>query len=97
MRQAVVDPKPDVAFVAFCGYTTGQGLADVAMLENAPGWQDLPAVSAGRVYAGDGNARFNRPGPRTVDSLEILGTRFTPTCTRLPDSAPVAARDRART
>ena len=26
----------------------------------------------GRVYVGDGNQYFNRPGPRLVDSLEIL-------------------------
>ena len=32
-----------------------------------------PALAGeGRVYAADGNAYFNRPGPRIVDSLEIL-------------------------
>jgi iron complex transport system substrate-binding protein len=30
------------------------------------------AGSTGRVYATDGNAFFNRPGPRLVESLEIL-------------------------
>lgn len=32
----------------------------------------LPAVREGRVFAADGNAFFNRPGPRLVDSLEML-------------------------
>ena len=32
----------------------------------------LAAVRAGRVYLADGNQFFNRPGPRLVESLEIL-------------------------
>jgi iron complex transport system substrate-binding protein len=35
-------------------------------------WKDLRAVRAGRVFVADGNAYFNRPGPRLVDSAEIL-------------------------
>lgn len=35
-------------------------------------WQSLRAVQSGRLYLTDGNAYFNRPGPRLVDSLEIL-------------------------
>jgi iron complex transport system substrate-binding protein len=31
----------------------------------------VSAVRQGRVYAVDGNAYFNRPGPRIVDSSEI--------------------------
>ena len=37
-----------------------------------PAWQTLRAVRDGRVFAVDGNAYFSRPGPRIVDSLEIL-------------------------
>ena len=37
-----------------------------------PAWARLRAVQAGDVYATDGNAYFNRPGPRLVESLEIL-------------------------
>jgi iron complex transport system substrate-binding protein len=36
------------------------------------GWRDLRAVRTGRVYLTDGNAYFNRPGPRVAESLEIL-------------------------
>lgn len=97
MWQAVVDAEPDVVFVACCGYTAEQGLADVVLRENAPGWRDLPAVAAGRVYVSDGNAYFNRPGPRLVDSLEILAHALHPDVHPPPASAPVAACDRART
>jgi iron complex transport system substrate-binding protein len=41
-------------------------------LTGRPGWRDLRAVRTGRVYLGDGNQYFNRPGPRVVDTLEIL-------------------------
>ena len=40
--------------------------------------ESWPAVRAGRVYVADGNAYFNRPGPRIVDSLEILGACLHP-------------------
>ena len=36
------------------------------------GAHDLPAMKTGRVYATDGSAYFSRPGPRMVESLEIL-------------------------
>jgi iron complex transport system substrate-binding protein len=35
-------------------------------------WKELQAVQAGQVYLADGNQYFNRPGPRMVESLEIL-------------------------
>ena len=42
------------------------------MLQALPGWSDLRAVRAGRVYIADGNQYFNRPGPRLLDSAELL-------------------------
>jgi iron complex transport system substrate-binding protein len=35
-------------------------------------------VQAGRVYAVDGNSFFSRPGPRIVDSLELLARLIHP-------------------
>jgi iron complex transport system substrate-binding protein len=35
-------------------------------------WSRWSAVGAGRVFVADGNAYFNRSGPRLVESLEIL-------------------------
>ena len=45
---------------------------DVPLLESLPGWGSLPAVQAGAVYVVDGATYFSRPGPRLVDSLELL-------------------------
>jgi iron complex transport system substrate-binding protein len=41
-------------------------------LTQKPEWSHLRAVRNGRVYLTDGNQYFNRPGPRLVESLEIL-------------------------
>jgi iron complex transport system substrate-binding protein len=41
-------------------------------LPRRPGWNDLKAVRQGRVFLTDGNSYFNRPGPRLVESAEIL-------------------------
>jgi hypothetical protein len=42
------------------------------------GWSHLPAVRNGRVYVADGGAYFSRPGPRIVDSLELLAGMLHP-------------------
>ncbi|HEV3258225.1 MAG TPA: PocR ligand-binding domain-containing protein, partial [Gemmataceae bacterium] len=44
----------------------------MAALTQRPGWRDLRAVRDRRVYLADGNQYLNRPGPRLVESLEIL-------------------------
>ena len=75
---AVRDAEPDVVFVSCCGYPTARALEDVPLLQGKPGWDALPAVRSGRVFVSDGNAYFSRPGPRLVDSLEILAHALAP-------------------
>jgi iron complex transport system substrate-binding protein len=70
--QALVDEDPDVILVAPCGFDLERTRRELPVLESKPGWKDLVAVRNGRVYLADGNAYFNRPGPRIVESLEIL-------------------------
>ena len=48
------------------------------LLEAEPGWARLRAVREGRVFIADGNQYFNRPGPRLVESLEILAEALHP-------------------
>lgn len=64
--------QPEVIAVALCGFDLSRSLQDMALLASQPGWSNLPAVQADRVYLFDGNAYFSRPGPRLVDSTEIL-------------------------
>src|SRR5437660_1583770 len=70
--EAVVAAAPEVLVLACCGYDLARTMADVPLLGARPGWEQLPAVRAGQVYAVDGSAYFSRPGPRLVDSLEML-------------------------
>jgi iron complex transport system substrate-binding protein len=68
---------PDVVVVKPCGFDLHRTLAEEATIRSMlpRSWR---AVRDGRVYACDGNAFFNRPGPRLVDSLEILAACIHP-------------------
>ena len=68
----VVRYDPEVIVIAPCGFDLNRTLTETGLLQKLPGWNKLSAVQAARVYAMDGNAYFNRSGPRLVDSLEIL-------------------------
>jgi iron complex transport system substrate-binding protein len=70
--EAVVEAAPEVLVLACCGYDVLRTLVDVPLLMARPGWHAMPAVKAGEVWVVDGSAYFSRPGPRLVDSLEIL-------------------------
>jgi iron complex transport system substrate-binding protein len=63
---------PEVLLLSPCGSSLVQTRAALPRLQGLPGWDDLPAVRQGYVYAVDGQAYFHRPGPRIVDSLETL-------------------------
>ncbi|MEX1178223.1 MAG: ABC transporter substrate-binding protein [Nitriliruptor sp.] len=63
---------PDVLVVAPCGYDLARAQQEAAVLERLEGWRELTAVRAGRVAFVDGSAYVNRPGPRLVDTAEIL-------------------------
>jgi iron complex transport system substrate-binding protein len=76
--ERVLEAQPEGIVLACCGYPAQRTLADVPILRQYPGWERLPAVLSGRVYAVDGNAYFSRPGPRIVDSLEILAEMLQP-------------------
>jgi iron complex transport system substrate-binding protein len=73
---ALVAYQPDVIIVMPCGFKISQTQENLPALTTHPLWQSLPAVQANRVYIADGNAYFNRPGPRIVESAEILAEMF---------------------
>ncbi|HZC04139.1 MAG TPA: cobalamin-binding protein [Ktedonobacterales bacterium] len=64
--------QPEVMVVAACGFTEERSRQDEPLLRAYPGFDDLPCAQAGRVHFVDGAAYFSRPGPRLVDSLELL-------------------------
>lgn len=63
---------PEVIIIAPCGYDLGASCRDLQHLTRIPGWERIKAVRDGRVYCADGNAYFNRPGPRLGDTAEII-------------------------
>jgi iron complex transport system substrate-binding protein len=68
----VVAADPDIIVVAPCGYGLARCREELPLLQVKPGWASIKAVRNGRVYFADGNAYFNRPGPRLADSAEML-------------------------
>jgi iron complex transport system substrate-binding protein len=68
----VAAAAPEVVVIACCGFGVDRALVDVPHLCVRPEWRGLPAVRAERVFVVDGSAYFSRPGPRLVDSLEII-------------------------
>lgn len=74
--EALAKADPEIIVLMPCGYQIDQTLAELGTLESEARWQDLAAVRNGRVYAADGHHFFNRPGPRLVDSAEILADLF---------------------
>ena len=69
---AFVAADPDIIVVFPCGFSIERALADMPLLETQLQWNDLRAVREGRVFVADGNQYFNRPGPRIVESMQIL-------------------------
>ncbi len=68
----VQDFAPEVIVLTCCGFPLERCEAEADLLRRYDGFADLPAARSGRVFATDGSAYFSRPGPRIVDSLEIL-------------------------
>jgi iron complex transport system substrate-binding protein len=74
----IVVADPDVILVHPCGFDMARTLEEMPLLERRPGWRELKAVQHDRIFVADGNQYFNRPGPRIVESLEILAEIFHP-------------------
>lgn len=70
--EELVQKDPNVIVVLPCGFDMKRTREEIPALTRRPGWSRLRAVQTGRVYVTDGNQYFNRPGPRLVESLEIL-------------------------
>lgn len=82
--ESIVRYDPQVVIVMPCGFDLERARREAALLPGIAGWSSLSAVQAGRVFAVDGNALFNRSGPRLVDSLELLAGLLHPRLFPLP-------------
>jgi iron complex transport system substrate-binding protein len=68
----VIDARPEIMVLALCGYDISHARRDYELLRSFPGFDSLPAAARGEIYLVNASAYFARPGPRIVDSLEIL-------------------------
>ncbi|MGZ3755844.1 MAG: cobalamin-binding protein [Mucilaginibacter sp.] len=69
---------PDIIIIMPCGFGIERTMREMDLLLQLPGFNDLKAVKNNRLYIADGNHYFNRPGPRIVDSIEILAEIINP-------------------
>jgi iron complex transport system substrate-binding protein len=70
--ESLVDADPDLIVLMPCGYRIDETLAELDTLNANPWWRALRAVRGRQVFVTDGHHFFNRPGPRLVESAEIL-------------------------
>jgi iron complex transport system substrate-binding protein len=68
----VIDACPEIIVLALCGYHINRARRDYELLKAFPDFESLRAVRSGEIYVVNASAYFARPGPRIVDSLEIL-------------------------
>ena len=77
-KDALLALTPDVVLIKPCGFPLDRIIEELPLLRTSLPWESWRAVQEGRVYVADGNAYFNRPGPRIVESLEILAACLHP-------------------
>jgi iron complex transport system substrate-binding protein len=70
--EALLETDPDIILFMPCGFSLSRIQQEMDLMTCHPHWPSLRAVRNGNVFLTDGNHYFNRPGPRLVDSLEIL-------------------------
>ena len=68
----LVTADPDFIMIMPCGFGIERTKQELHLLTEHPSWPGLKAVQNGNVYLTDGHQYFNRPGPRVVESAEIL-------------------------
>jgi iron complex transport system substrate-binding protein len=80
----VVKSAPEIIVLMPCGFDVERTIRESVLLQKLAGWNHLPAVASGNVYAVNGSAFFSRPGPRLVDGLEVLAQIIHPEIFREP-------------
>jgi len=74
----ITEADPEIIILMPCGFGIDRTLKEVDSILQLPGFASLKAVRNNRLYIADGNQYFNRPGPRIVDSVEILAEIINP-------------------
>jgi iron complex transport system substrate-binding protein len=78
---------PEVIVLIPCGYYKEDILRQLPQSRLPEGWDALPAVQSGEVWAVDATSYFSRPGPRVVRGAEILGRILHPELFGAPEES----------
>jgi len=76
--ETVREYQPEVVILMPCGADVPKTLSELEYVRVLPGWDELPAVKSGRLYAVNAGAYFSRSGPRLVGGLELLAQIIQP-------------------
>ena len=76
--EQIIASNPEYILVLPCGFDLKRIETEMDILAAKPGWKNLKAVASGNVYLCDSNQFMSRPGPRLVDSLEIIAEIIQP-------------------
>ena len=68
----LIEKDPQTVIIMPCGYNIQKSIFEIDSLIKQKGWKEINAVKNDKVFITDGNQYFNRPGPRIIESLEIL-------------------------
>jgi iron complex transport system substrate-binding protein len=72
--QKVLESRPEVIVVMPCGYNLEAAEAELRSLPLPQGWEDMPAVKNGCVFAVDASGYFSRPGPRLASGMGAMAS-----------------------
>lgn len=68
----LLESNPDIIIVTPCGFDIDRTMQEMKLLTEREGFSKLSAAKGNNVIVADGNQFFNRPGPRVIESLEIV-------------------------
>ena len=88
----VAAADPDIVILIPCGFELERVLTEAKTPAVWPHLKDLRATREGKLFAVDGHHLFNRPGPRLVDSLEVLAELLHPESFQFEATARFAKR-----
>ena len=88
----VAAADPDIVILIPCGFELERVLTEAKTPAVWPHLKDLRATREGKLFAVDGHHLFNRPGPRLIDSLEVLAELLHPESFQFEATARFAKR-----
>ena len=76
--EEIIAAAPDVMLISPCGYSAQRARDEYLAMGQSNGWNAIPGLRSGQVYALEANSYFSRPGPRLITGIEVLAGIFHP-------------------